>query len=328
MIKITRQRKKQQMESFMRQDIIYRPGIQLEEAIEITRHCFFSDEQMALTERKVKNQEDFSQAYHELLQFWNYERYLTEMYAASEQKENGYYGRCIVCNAPYSFLVDYQNAEEQNGKAIPNWRERLVCPNCHCNNRQRFMVHKILDNYRVGDSALLYERKTPVYEKIVRDIPTMEGFEYMGEGLESGAFYNGVKYQDICNFTYDDESFMLLISNDVFEHVSNFQKAFDEAFRVLKPDGKIIFTVPFDANSNQTHKRAERQNDQVLFCEDPWYHSNPMENRDPLLVWHIFGWDMLDYLKQSGFSDAYGKVYYGIADGYLGYLPIYFEAVK
>lgn len=328
MIKIIRQKEVQEKEPFMCQNVVYRPGIQLEEAIEITRHCFFTDEQMKLTERKVKSQEEFSTAYHELLQFWNYERYLTEMYATSEQKENGYYGRCIVCNAPYSFLVDYQNADVQDGKAVPNWRERLVCPNCHCNNRQRFMIHKILDNCRVGDSALLYERKTPVYEKIIRDIPTIKGFEYMGEGLEKGAFYGGVEYQDICDLTYDDESFELLISNDVFEHVNDYEKAFREACRVLKPGGKMIFTVPFDANSFEVHKRAEKQNGQVFFYENPCYHNNPMENMDPLLVWNIFGWKMLDELRDSGFSDAYGKVYYSIADGYLGYLPIYFEAIK
>lgn len=43
----------------MRRDITYIDGVQLEEAVEITRHCFFRDDEMELVEREIHNPEEF-----------------------------------------------------------------------------------------------------------------------------------------------------------------------------------------------------------------------------------------------------------------------------
>ena len=316
------------VEPIMRRDITYLPGIQVEEAIEITRHCFFSDEQMALTERVVRNAEEFSIAYRDMLGYWTYERYLTEMYEEAKQESYGYYGNCIVCNSSQSFVVDYVGAEIRDGKKSPNWRERLVCPNCRCNNRQRFMVHKVFDNYKLGQKILMYEQVSPVYKMVSRDVSAVEGFEYLGMGYRGGCVYNGVLNENICKLSYDNETFDLLVANDVFEHVDNYVRAFKEAYRVLRPGGKLLFTVPFNANSRETIKYAEDREDGIVYHKEALYHNSPIENMDALLVYQIFGWDMLDELKKCGFSEAYGKVYYGIKDGYIGYLPLYFEAYK
>ena len=59
-------------------------------------------------------------------------------------------GYCYVCDKPSEFLVDFLRCPEvEAGKTrIPNWRERLVCPNCNLNNRMRAIVHivEILGN--------------------------------------------------------------------------------------------------------------------------------------------------------------------------------------
>ena len=82
-------------------------------------------------------------------------------------------------------------------------------------------------------------------------------------------------------------------------------------------------------------RNLTRNGNAPYWCEDatrhisePWYCPNPVEGYPPLLVYQIFGWDILEELKECGFTSAYGKVYYGIKDGYLGYLPLYFEAKK
>jgi len=46
-------------------------------------------------------------------------------------------------------------------------------------------------------------------------------------------------------FPLDDGSFDVVISLNVFEHIFNFQKAFSESSRVLKPGGQFVFAVPF-----------------------------------------------------------------------------------
>lgn len=300
----------------MRRDITYIQGVQLEEAVETIRHCSFTDEEMEVKEKVLRNPEDFKNAYMDWIRYWNFERCLSELHENTGKESFYYYGNCAVCNSPQPFIVDYQAAEEENGKKKINWRERLVCPNCGCNSRQRFIIHKIFDNYRPGMGLLMYEQVTDVFRRVNRDIAEAIGFEYAGNTVSAGN-YNGIDCADICNLPYKDEEFGLLVSNDVFEQTSNYQQAFAEAYRVLKPGGRLLFTVPFDGNNNETVASTAQ-----------WYRANPVPDMQPLRVQYIFGWDILEALRTAGFSDACGKVYYGLKEGYMGYLPLYFEASK
>lgn len=322
-----REKKREHLETIMRRDITYIAGVQIEEAVEIVRHCFFRDEEMEMIECEVRNQEQFHDAYMQLITYWNFERCIGEMYENTGKESFYYYGKCAVCNSPQPFLVDYQAAETENGRRKPNWRERLICPNCGCNSRQRFIIDKIFSNYKQGESVLLYEKNTDVYRKVIRELQDVVGFEYAGVGCNEKEI-EGINCEDICRLSFDDESFSLLAANDVFEHTPEFEKAFSEAYRVLKPGGKLIFTVPFDGNSAFTAVRAEMGENGIISTTEEWYHESNIPGQKPLLVCQLFGWDILDVLRRCGFSDACGKVYYGLKAGYLGYLPLYFEACK
>lgn len=319
--------RREQSAPLMRRDITYIAGVQMEEAVEIVRHCFFRDEEMEVFEKKVCNPEEFRAAYMEYIKYWNYERCIGELHEYTGRDAFYYYGKCAVCNTPQPFLVDYQSAGVENGHKKPNWQERLVCANCKCNSRQRFLIGRIFADYTPGKKVLLYERVSNVYDKVAREIEDVTGFEYGGVDCNATEI-EGIHCEDICKLSYADESFDLLLACDVFEHTTEFAKAFEEAYRVLKKGGKLLFTVPFDGNSVCTLHRVEMGENGLVSTEEPWYHSSAIASLPPLLVCQIFGWDILEALKESGFKDAYGKVYYGLKEGYLGYLPLYFEACK
>lgn len=316
------------MGELMRRDITYVSGVELEKAAEITRQNFFSDEETALIERQVRNYSDFNLAYGELIKYRNYEQCLAQMHESTGREVFHYSGYCSVCHSNHPFVVDFQFAEEIDGKKVLNWRERLVCPNCGCSSRQRFMISKILENYTDDTKVLVYEQASNLFSKIKRTIPEVTGFEYVGDSCKTKTVICGIDCENICGLSYPDEEFSLLISNDVFEYAYDYEKAFSEACRVLKPGGKMIFTVPFNGNSDVTVRRAEINENGLVYTETPWYHGCPIEGQDSLLVYEVFGWDILTSLKECGFKDAYAKVYYGIKDGYMGYLPLYFEALK
>ena len=56
--------------------------------------------------------------------------------------------------------------------------------------------------------------------------------------------YRGLVCSDIAAIPFPDGSFATVFSNGVIEHVSDPAKGFTEIARVLRPGGRLIFTVP------------------------------------------------------------------------------------
>jgi len=83
----------------------------------------------------------------------------------------------------------------------------------------------------------------------------------------------------------------------VFEHVRLDDQAFRELFRVLKPDGIFVLQAPYD-HDMKTRVLVEPDGDEDVFLEAPQYHA------EQTLVYRIYGPDVLDRLRQYGFSVA------------------------
>lgn len=62
---------------------------------------------------------------------------------------------------------------------------------------------------------------------------------------------------DICKIPYKDNYFDLVIAFDILEHVEDDHKAVAEIKRVLKSNGKIIFTVPAVKSLYSAHDKME-----------------------------------------------------------------------
>ena len=67
--------------------------------------------------------------------------------------------------------------------------------------------------------------------------------EYLPSG-ELGRLVNGTLNQGIQKLTFEDDSFDILTSNQVFEHVPDDRAGYRESYRVLRPGGALIFSVP------------------------------------------------------------------------------------
>ncbi len=72
--------------------------------------------------------------------------------------------------------------------------------------------------------------------------------EYVGLEISRDGFLgekNGKYYYDGIHFPFDDNTFDGILCNQVLEHVFNPDDFLQEMKRVLRPQGKILLTVPF-----------------------------------------------------------------------------------
>jgi SAM-dependent methyltransferase len=169
------------------------------------------------------------------------------------------------------------------------------------------------------EKVYAYEQVTQFYRHLESRFGSslVCGSEYLGDQFKSGDVIKGIRHENALAMSYGDASFDLMISNDVYEHVPDIDLALREAWRVLRSDGKLLFTVPFHATSVKTRQRASMANGTIDVLLPEEYHGNPVSSRGSL-VFYDFGWDLLEMCTSAGFSSAYLLAYYDYFTGHVG----------
>jgi SAM-dependent methyltransferase len=239
--------------------------------------------------------------------------------------------KCPICNRLFV-----------NKIKSDNFREDCICLSCRSFNRQRqissVMISSVLkkkplfsslkDFIRRDDLHVYYtESKGPVHDSLHR----MKNYvcsEYFGEDYKSGTFVDGIMHQDLQSLSFEDNRFDVILSSEVFEHIPDTYKAFREVYRVLKPGGRHIFTVPFDAQSFTDVIKAIRDEDgNIQYLTEPEYHEDPIRPNGGVLVYQIFSLEMLIKLNKIGFVTKMHQLYNPFT-GILGDNAIVFESIK
>ncbi len=237
---------------------------------------------------------------------------------------NGYSyaaGTCVDFSAGYQYAV--------GGRV--NWREVLTCPITRLNNRMRASIHLVDIELGLYPDHAVYisEQVTPLYAFLASKWPGVVGSEYLGDATPLGEIdAGGLRNEDLTRLTFPDASFDRLISLDCFEHFADYERAFREAYRVLKPGASMLWSVPFRRDAVRNTARArERADGSIEHIREPVYHGDPMSQAG-CLVFTDFGWDLLDNVRACGFSDAYAMLFWSREFGYLGGEQILFVAFK
>ena len=237
-------------------------------------------------------------------------------------------GYCFTCDREADFTTTLAHGFNQpDGCIKPNWREQVVCPSCQLNNRMRASIHLFhLLCSPLADSCLyLTEQTTPLYNWFAERYPNLVGSEFLAGNLDK---YPGIRDEDLTRLTFGDQSFDAILSFDVFEHIPDYLQAFHECLRCLKKDGNFFFSVPFNENARRNIVRAEIDaNGEIKHLLPPEYHGNPLDP-DGCLSFYSFGWELLDQLRQVGFSDVAAYRYQSDHFGYLGAPQFIFRAIK
>lgn len=168
-------------------------------------------------------------------------------------------------------------------------------------------AHAVRERFSDLSSCSVYEASSrgPLFAFLSGRSGQFAFSEYI-EGVPAGSMKDGVCCQDLQALAYANDSFDLCTSTEVIEHVADDRQAFLELLRVLKPAGYLIFTVPlFDAD--ETLERAEQDPlspGGVRFIHEAQYHDDRIKGPGSALVYRDYGRDILDRLREAGFSSA------------------------
>lgn len=209
-------------------------------------------------------------------------------------------GVCPVCGKSVRFLTFNENLRESGG-----------CPGCGSSNRQRQMAWmlrrelgaRVGGSLRLPDGVVVYntEANGPVHAAL-RNQPHYECSEYWGDKAQYGERVDGVRNEDLQALSFADASFDFVLSSDVFEHIPDPYQAHREIFRVLKPGGRHVFTVPYGEASLRDDVRATLVDGEIVYHAEALYHGDPVRPDQGVLVWNIFGQEMLVRMKAIGFD--------------------------
>ena len=249
------------------------------------------------------------------------ERQRVEQEFVGKQKAFFLSGHCYACGKEVDFLVPVPKGSPNCQGYIPNWRESLICPNCKLSNRQRASFQLLMDFIKPVPDSKIYiaEQSTPFFRQICRKFPHTIGSEYLGTDLPFGAQKDGIRNEDLTALTFVDNELDYIVVLDVFEHIPNFEKAFQECWRTLKPQGMLLFSVPFERNSEKNIVRAIRTPEgKTQFLSPPPPNIMEIQSKDNVLRYQIFGWEILNQLREIGFKNAKSIFFWSKELGYLG----------
>jgi len=237
-------------------------------------------------------------------------------------------GVCNVCGEKTSF--SYTDA------AL--YRESLVCEHCRTTSRYRSVARGVLravrdiagvearslaglPRPRGGARLSVYDTQVPFhFEACAYPLPELlsecgwievQTSIYRPNEKPGASFGPNVTNQNLEALTFADNSFDIVVTSDVMEHVRLDYKAHWEIRRVLKPGGVYVFTVPhFRDRVDTLHRVAvidPYDPEQDVYLLEKEFHGDANAEGGGVLSYRAYGTDIDRILAGLGFSVDYTK---------------------
>ena len=235
-----------------------------------------------------------------------------------------------------SLLIDCSICRKQSRLVLhggpetdPDWRERGICSHCELNCRTRLglrLIDEGLDPYI--ESVYLCEQTTPCFAWARRLFAHVSGSEFCPDAERRTILTEYLRgtlndphieldHQDLTALDYSSNSFSRIGCFEVLEHVPDYHSALREMYRVMRVGGRVVISVPFRHDLSSTLVRAViGDDDGVQHLMPAEYHGDPVG--DGVLCFYHFGWDLLDAMRDVGFSDVEYVRHWSPSAGLLG----------
>lgn len=237
-------------------------------------------------------------------------------------------GECNVCGKHTRFYF----------QEVALWRESLTCGSCRTTSRYRSIsrgllkaIHQLtgIESKSLAElpkrskrALHVYDTQRPFYyNECSYPLPDLlKATKWISVALSQfkpdlslgTKLAPGVTNQNLETLTFANESCDIVVTSDVMEHVRLDDLAHREIYRVLKPGGVYIFTVPNMPDREQTLVRvqvtdpADASKDVHLL--EPEYHGDTNNDTgEGVLAYRTYGVELQTKLKKLGFEVEYTR---------------------
>lgn len=179
------------------------------------------------------------------------------------------------------------------------------CLHCRATPVTLSLVSVLLESQPDLAQKAVYELSSrgALFAFLQRNAGSVTGSEYFAD-LAPGAWQGSIQCQDVQALTYPSGSFDICTSTEVFEHVPDDHRGFAEVCRVLRPGGRLVFTVPIDVHGQTIERARLSAGGDIEHLLTPEYHGDPVGNAGRILAFRNYGADIVDRLIASGFDSA------------------------
>jgi SAM-dependent methyltransferase len=197
-------------------------------------------------------------------------------------------GFCYCCNQTTRFTA-----------SSDWWRDDYKCDKCGSIPRERAIMFSIVKFFPEWSRMVIHESSPGLRGTSVRLAKEAEHYiasQYYPD-VQAGKIMNGYRNENLEALSFADNSIDIHVTQDVFEHILDPEKAFKEIARTLKPGGAHIFTTPLVKKTLPTEWRARRKKDGSIeyLIEPPEYHGNPISTDGSLVTVH-WGYDITKHI--------------------------------
>jgi SAM-dependent methyltransferase len=198
-------------------------------------------------------------------------------------------GFCPICMGPSVFSAN-----------DPWYRDHLFCEGCGSIPRERALATVLEELFPAWRDCAIHE-SSPLGRgmslKMDRECARYTATQFL-PAQPLGALVGEVRNENLECQTFAPESFDLVVSLDVMEHVNEPRACFMEVWRTLKPGGAYLFTAPTYKDRTQSIRRARyRPDGTVEHLAEPEYHANPVSDCGSLVTFH-YGYDLPELIGE------------------------------
>jgi SAM-dependent methyltransferase len=187
-------------------------------------------------------------------------------------------GYCPICEADVTFTAESETDIPQKWQG--HWfRDKLKCSGCNSPPRERILAH-FLEKFRPEWRGLAIHEGSPGGWALSGKLRTQCEFYTPTQYDPTAPFGTisqaGWRNENLENQTFEDDSFDVVITQDVFEHLFNPGLAASEIARTLRPGGICLMTVPVMNPFGEIERRAAIEGGRIVHLLPEKYHGNPV----------------------------------------------------